>query len=389
MMIDNRLIDCFLKLLKYGITGINPPVIPEGVTAKMLYDLAKQHGLCSITAITLNNLNVELNELRTKIINDYKSETLADTMQHKAFDTIMDKCCEKKVAMLPLKGAIIKKLYPSLAMRRMGDIDILIHPNDREKMKQIMFDSGYKCISYDDTNHDIYVLNQYVTVEIHTSFIPSEFKKQCEVNEMVWERATQRKSNPYVYDMCMEDVYSFHIAHAYKHYLYGGFGIKTLLDTYIILQKYPDLLDNKEIEKNLISLKLKDFKLVLERLTNIWFVNQNPNLTQYSDMTKYILLSGEYGNSKNKTVNNFVVSEHETVNKLHLIKGLVFPPCELMKANYVYVKKNIVLLPFAYIHRLFKRCLMNKEKRKIYFDYTHSPYAHMRDEKKLLEDVQI
>lgn len=389
MMIDNNLIDCFLKLLKYGITGINPPQIPKGVTAEKLYNLAKDHGLCSITAITLNNLNIELNELRPKIINDYKSETLADAMQHKAFDKIMEKCCERKVEMIPLKGTIIKKLYPSVAMRRMCDVDILIHPEDREKMKQIMLNSGFECTLYDNSSHDVYSLDKYVTFEVHTTFIPSRFRKQCEVNEMVWERANQRKTYPYVYDMCMEDVYAFHIAHSYKHYLYGGFGIKTLLDTYVILRKYPGLLDNKEIEKRLISLKLKDFKLVLEKLTNIWFVNQNPNLTRYSDMTKYILLSGAYGNSKNKTVNNFVVSENETINRLHLLKGLVFPPSELMKVNYKYVKKNVILLPVAYVHRFFTRCLMDKEKRKAYFDYTHSPYAHLRDEKKLLEEVKI
>ena len=46
---------------------------------------------------------------------------------------------------MPLKGTVIKELYPSIGMRQMSDFDILFDKKYAENVREIMLDLGFTC----------------------------------------------------------------------------------------------------------------------------------------------------------------------------------------------------------------------------------------------------
>ena len=45
--------------------------------------------------------------------------------------------------MVLMKGSVVQESYPVPALRSMGDIDIIIHTEDREKTDAVMQAEGY------------------------------------------------------------------------------------------------------------------------------------------------------------------------------------------------------------------------------------------------------
>ena len=50
---------------------------------------------------------------------------------------------QEKIWYMPLKGTIIKDLYPSIGMRQMSDFDILFDKEYAEIVRDILLDLGF------------------------------------------------------------------------------------------------------------------------------------------------------------------------------------------------------------------------------------------------------
>ena len=59
------------------------------------------------------------------------------------FETLSASFTEHGIAHMPVKGYYLRKLYPTPELRTFGDIDLLIHPEDRQKVHELMLSLGY------------------------------------------------------------------------------------------------------------------------------------------------------------------------------------------------------------------------------------------------------
>lgn len=59
------------------------------------------------------------------------------------FETLSASFTEHGIAHMPVKGYYLRKLYPTPELRTFGDIDLLIHPEDRQKVHNLMLSLGY------------------------------------------------------------------------------------------------------------------------------------------------------------------------------------------------------------------------------------------------------
>lgn len=78
----------------------------------------------------------------------YKKAIYKEAVQHIEVEKIL--CCleEMKIRCMPLKGYLMKYLYPKPDMRSMADIDILIDETNMEQISKLMIKLGY-----DEGNH--------------------------------------------------------------------------------------------------------------------------------------------------------------------------------------------------------------------------------------------
>ncbi|MBQ3413161.1 MAG: nucleotidyltransferase family protein [Oscillospiraceae bacterium] len=160
---------------------------------------------------------------------------------------------------MPLKGSVLKDLYPIYGMRQMSDNDILIDSFREAEVKKVMEDLGFEAVSYGKGNHDVYHKQPVSNIEIHTSlFVPSHNKAIYEYYRSVEEKLMPKEG--FERKFSDEDFYIYMIAHEYKHYTNSGTGIRSLLDVYVFLRKHEDDLDKNYIDSELKKLGLEIFE---------------------------------------------------------------------------------------------------------------------------------
>ena len=113
-----------LELLKSALRGQQAPELPEECSFEKVFALAKRHsaaGMAYYAAETLNSpptgeLAAEWRQIRDKAL-------VKDITQQTELEAISEAFTAGGVRFLPLKGCIIKVLYPQTDMRTMSDID--------------------------------------------------------------------------------------------------------------------------------------------------------------------------------------------------------------------------------------------------------------------------
>lgn len=140
---------------------------------------------------------------------------------------------------MPLKGAIIKEYYPVFGIRQMSDNDILFDEIRANDVWEIMVSLGYSAVKYNEGHRDDYQKPPFNHFEMHrVLFTESNNDIFSNYYKCVKNRLVKDEDNNYGYHFTNEDFYIYMIAHEYKHYSWGGTGIRSLLDTYVFLQKF-------------------------------------------------------------------------------------------------------------------------------------------------------
>ena len=134
---------------------------------------------------------------------------------------------------MPLKGAVLKDLYPKYGMREFADHDILFDASRAEDVKAIMEGLGFTAKRFGISYHDSYCRNPCLNFEMHRSlFSLGTDEKLYAYYQHVEDRLI---SNGYEKRFTPEDFYVYMTAHEYKHYSSGGTGLRSLTDTYVYL----------------------------------------------------------------------------------------------------------------------------------------------------------
>jgi hypothetical protein len=72
------------------------------------------------------------------------------------------------ITAVPFKGPVLaEKLYGNLALRVFGDLDVLIHPRDRERVKALLTADGYQPHFHPDSAYQFVKASSKVVVEVH------------------------------------------------------------------------------------------------------------------------------------------------------------------------------------------------------------------------------
>lgn len=271
----------------------------------------------------------------------------------------------KGIDYIILKGEEIAKFYPNPELRTMGDIDVLIKEKDRNyvdiKLKQenyIFLGSWKKEWKYRKGS---------LLLEVHTDMIHYSTGK---------EKAERYFTNVwnYYYDEKLD--WNFHflflIQHLKEHFVGAEVGFRQFMDIAIITkssygESYNILdLDWKWIENQLKEVDLLGFAQTVFAFNERWFDVDSPFVTQsisedfFEEASSKIFEDGIYGCSISE--NDREISRRMYYEKLSVGKAKwkyrleeIFPKFEeICKVPYCsYVKNNKVLLPIAWIHRIF------------------------------------
>ncbi len=358
-----------LYLLKCAVLNQKPETVFENIDYRELFQLARKHGVENILYYSVKALDIP-----SDVLDLYKRSlyvaAAADSKQQYYMALLSAQFQAHNIKFMPLKGQILKKLYPSPDMRKSGDIDILFENKDSEKVKNIMLENGFKVKEYGEHNiHDEYSANG-VLIEMHRSLISEkyfEWGELCSDIEKSWIQ-----ENNCEYKLSDEDYYLYMIAHMAKHMKYGGIGVRFILDVFVYLSKYNNSLNWEYISRKLEHGKLLKFEQVCKKLSGVWFENAEHD-TVTKELEEYIISGQLFGLQSRYVTSDYII--HHGAQKMSLyqkIKRLfsaTFMPFDEMKGKYPILKKYAVLLPFCWIHRIFYAVFFKKGRVKEIANY--------------------
>lgn len=264
---------------------------------------------------------------------------------------------------MPLKGMVLKDMYPEFAMREMCDVDILFDSKRDLDVKCQMEKLGYETKVFNKFNDDKYLKTPFSSIEMHRVLYDDKHdKKLKDYYSNIKEKLIKDPDNSFGYHFSPEDFYIYLISHTYKHYYLGGTGLRSLIDIYIYIQKND--LNMSYISEEVGKLDISSFEKEIRELSFHLFNNQELNQAE-NEMLDYIIQSGVYGSLHHAVQNEVNRNKGKRYYLLRRIFGPIRkddPYRENFKNRYALFFKCPVLLPFLPFYRLVNALKNNPKK---------------------------
>lgn len=229
------------------------------VSINDIYSAAVRHSLDALVTTALEAAGFSSPKAAEKKLLAIRKNMLFDSARAE----ILSRLEEKGIKYMPLKGVIMKELYPSVGLRQMSDNDILFDAAYRADVRDIMTDLGYYVKLYEFSNQDVYMKDPVLNFEMHVALFTDDHSKTFEdYFSVAFDRAVSDGVSKFGYKMTDEDFYVFMKAHEYKHYTHNGTGLRSLVDVYVYLRSKGDSLDYDYVRAECEKLGAGNYEVV-------------------------------------------------------------------------------------------------------------------------------
>ncbi len=357
-----------ISLIKAAVTG-QASEIPDGFDLELALDTAKKHQITSMLYYGAANSGFDRTApVMKKLFLDLCKCIAVSERQKFEVGSVLKAFSEKGIDHMPLKGTLLREMYPQADMRLMSDADILIKTEQYENIRPIMLELGFS--ESVESNHEYIWKKEGIVIELHKRLIPSYNKDYYAYYGNGWNQALPSETVPHRYEMSDEDQMIYLFTHFAKHYRGGGIGLRHITDLYVYRRFVGDL-DEDYIRKELNKLKTYEFYNNITDTINVWFDGACAN-EKTDIITDVIFSSGVYGvDSQRRIAETVTLEKNDSIiknAKQQRIFRLVFPSLENMKLHYKFLKKAPFLLPATWVMRLFKILFFKGNKAKRYYN---------------------
>lgn len=363
-----------LYLVICGINEIKPQrKMIENIDKEKLYKACRLHFLEALAGTAMKNAGIPLTkEWNEAIAKAARKNILFDAERAKIISFMEN----EGIWHMPLKGVLLKELYPGVGMRQMSDNDILFDSRYSDKVKRFMLEQGYKASCVGKGNHDVYKKQPVYNFELHRALYGiSHDNRFMKYYEDVKSRLIADEGTEYGFHFTDEDFYIYMIVHEYKHYSSSGTGLRSLLDVYVYLMAKEEKMDFSYILRECEALGIAEFekrgRLLCKKVFSKNFAESmtKNGVSELSEeekkMLDFYLTSGVYGTIDQLADNRLAEFQKETgsSSKLRYMWHRVFPDAEKIKGAYPFFGRHRWLMPMLWIYRPVHG-IFNKNRRK-------------------------
>lgn len=332
--------------------------LPEGfalLDPAQMYKLSKKQDLAHFVGYCIDRKRIVLEdeEIRKNFRNQYMQAARRVMILENEIRNIKAAFEEVGIDFLPLKGAILRGLYPAPWMRVSGDIDMLVHGDELAQAEQVLIEKLRYTVTREDAHHDHVTAPTGFHVDLHFQLTERE-EPAKPLLDGVWDRCARVAGKEHEYRMDDDMFYLFHVFHAAAHFQMGGCGVRTVLDTWLLNHR---LEADKEKRRDLLrQARLLPFAEALEAVAEAWFSGVEDD--RFRDMEEYIFTGGLFGGSQ-----RIAAAQARHGNRLSYLIHRAFPPISVMRyVGYPVVVKWPMLLPACWVHRLVRGLVQGKGK---------------------------
>ena len=272
---------------------------------------------------------------------------------------------EKGIAHAVVKGVVCRELYSRPDLRPSGDEDVYIHMEDRERCGAVFEANGLSYVQGDDAVGHWHEPNSGLHIELHTS-LTAGGRREDEKLEGYFRSQLDHAIILPVTDGAVCTLphtahFVFLVCHALKHFLTGGFGVRTLCDVGAFLEKYHREIDLTTAQAMLEEIHARGFVDQLLAIGAEWF-SMNPGNWGWEyekkpdpeELLLDCLEAGVYGQStmSRKHSAGMTLQAAEDAKSRPGLMGTLFPPRSGLVGRYPVLEKHPVLLPACWLHRI-------------------------------------
>ena len=351
--VQHELVD----LIRYIVTGTPHKQIianPEEVFA-----LARKHDMAHFIGYSVDEGKIVIPDIMIKkaFRQQYFMAERRVIILENEIKNIKDAFEESGVDFIPLKGAVIRKLYPEQWMRVSADIDILVRMDELEKAEQVLVEKLEYRVTSKGAHHNHVTAPSGFHVDLHFTLSEREGKAKPILDD-VWNRCSVIEGKKHEYRMEDDMFYLFHMFHAATHFQLGGRGIRPVLDTWLLNHMIE--FDQKKRHSLLQQAGYLHFAEIFEQMAEAWF--SGIDISGYEDIENYIFVCGLYGGKQ-----RIAAAQAQHTSRIKYLIKRAFPPVDKMKyAGYPVVEKWRVMLPICWILRLVRGLVQGKGRMVLY-----------------------
>ena len=263
---------------------------------------------------------------------------------------------QAQIPYIPLKGAVIRKLYPEPWMRTSCDIDVLIHEENLERAAEVLVTGLSYRTDYKKAYHDMSLFSPSgIHLELHFS-IQETMENIDGLLSKVWEHAVPVTGYQYALE---KEFLAFHLlAHMSYHFVGGGCGIRALMDIFLLRER--KLYDERVLRGYLSQCGIERFYDSILELISVWFRGSTP-APLAERMEQYLLTGGTYGTQEQR----IAVRQQREGGRLGYLLGRIFMPYRNLKIRYRVLEQYPILFPVFQVYRWIELLFGGRMKRSI------------------------
>lgn len=365
----------FFSFIRAAALGEVPPRLPPLEERAAALSLAKRYDLAPLLAEGM--LAAGLDEGcpdYDAFLQEQLKGVLRYTRQSEAEKRAEALLSEAGILYMPLKGAVLRSLYPKPYLRTSCDTDYLLPKGECDRAVSLLTDKGgYTVLSA--TPHDIAVgIRGQITLELHNALF--EESDRGTVCPSPFESATAEGQGKR-YAMHPDYLLFYHIAHMAKHFSMGGCGLRPLVDLWLLERGKTLSVGAREL---LQLAGLYRFYRAMHALSLSYFEG-TPFDEGGEELHEYLLTGGLYGERERR----LAAQEEKRGGRRAYFLARLFPPKKSLEARYPNLLGRPYLYPYYACRRLLSYLSSSDKKSQL----STLPKEQRERERALLEELGL
>ena len=283
-----------------------------------------------------------------------------------------------------VKGIVCRVLYPKPYLRFSVDEDIFIKPEESGAWHDFLLSEGYDLSRHGEdadrlAEPSFHKEGSALCIELHKYLFPPDSEAFKELNRY-FSDAYDHTVTVSVEDVTFKtllptDHFLFLILHAYKHFLYSGFGIRQVMDMSVFIGRYGQEINWKYIRKCCDEVHADVFAAAVLKIAEKYLglpaipeefgrlaegVDEEPLLADMISGGLYGVSNMARAHSSNITLK---AAEDQKTGRRSLLPKTLFPGIGYLKLHFPYARKYPLLLPAAWLHRIVKYLAKDRDGR--------------------------
>lgn len=347
-----------IALLRAFLTGVKPE-IPGEMDHQLLSKLAQIHNVSGILGYMDMLYGIYPEETQRRVMRQTCLTTMGLYAQRSELARKrLEELDKQGIPYCTMKGLELRELYPVPELRTFSDVDILIRPEDRQRCHALLLEAGFM-VKTDWEPVYTYFLDQE-HYEFHTQLMEIDLSDKADYRayfDQAWEHA--ERVTEFGHRLKPEFHLIYLLTHIAKHVQGSGAGVRMYMDIAVYLRHYARSLDWDYVARELDILALTDFARTVFTVVESWFGVPMPSgwIPVDQDLverfTEYTMEAGIFGKHGRETGTS-TLKHQENGSRMSALLRRAFPSAQSIERRYTYLQGRHWLLPFAWVHRLFK-----------------------------------